>query len=173
MYPLANEWYVEPLTTKLPIYPGRLQCLFLVIYGRVIWENPKLLKSSQKTLACFLIENEWLLISTDNRLFQNSKHAVGAWNYGQNYKRCNQSIDKIFFLLNIKWIYNKLWLTISIDGIFFIIISWIDNVCDWIHITKLDHLKSPGFRIKDFNMCQTCEVVFISEDGFKELHVFG
>lgn len=40
-------------------------------------------------------------------------------------------------------------------------------------LTKLDHLKSPGFRIKDFNMCQTCEVVFISEDGFKELHVFG
>lgn len=35
-------------------------------------------------------------------------------------------------------------------------------------LTKLDHLKSPGFRIKDFNMCQTCEVVFISEDGFKE-----
>lgn len=40
-------------------------------------------------------------------------------------------------------------------------------------LTKLDHLKSPRFRIKDFNMCQTCEVVFISEDGFKELHVFG
>lgn len=36
-------------------------------------------------------------------------------------------------------------------------------------LTTLDHLKSPGFRIKDFNMCQTCEVVFISEDGFKEL----
>lgn len=36
-------------------------------------------------------------------------------------------------------------------------------------LTKLDHLKSPGFRIKDFNMCQTCEVVFISKDGFKEL----
>lgn len=40
-------------------------------------------------------------------------------------------------------------------------------------LTKLDNLKSPGFRIKDFNMCQTCEVVFISKDGFKELYVFG
>lgn len=40
-------------------------------------------------------------------------------------------------------------------------------------LTKLDNLKSPGFRIKDFNMCQSCEVVFISKDGFKELHVFG
>lgn len=35
-------------------------------------------------------------------------------------------------------------------------------------LTKLDNLKSPGFRIKDFNMCQTCEVVFISKD-----YVFG